>query len=131
MVRRSRSSLEEIITHIEALSQGIEEIAFVSTEQATGIDELNRAISQIDSTTQQNATTVEELAGTSDSLSVEAGELARHVARFKVGDDVEHEQKLDKPKRVSSVRSEPQNIKEPAIRSKASLDASNDGFEEF
>ncbi len=131
MVRRSRSSLEEIITHIEALSQGIEEIAFVSTEQATGIDELNRAISQIDSTTQQNATTVEELAGTSDSLSVEAGELARHVARFKVGDDVEHKQTFDKPKRKSSEKSQLPVIKETAIKSQDSLDASNEGFEEF
>ena len=84
MVRKSRTSLDEIINNIEILSEGIEEIALVSTEQASGIDELNRAVSQIDSTTQQNSSTIEELASTSDNLSVEATELARYVRRFKV-----------------------------------------------
>ncbi len=58
----------------------------ISSEQAGGVDELNRAIVQIDSTTRQNASTVEELAGTSDHLSIEAGDLAHYVERFKVGD---------------------------------------------
>jgi len=89
MVKKSRTSLEEIITYIETLSQTMEEIALVSSEQASGIDELNRAIGQIDSTTQQNASTVEELASTSDNLSVEASELAGYVQRFKVSEDHE------------------------------------------
>jgi methyl-accepting chemotaxis protein len=84
MVKRSKESLEEIISNIETLSQTMEEIAIVSSEQSSGVDELSRAISQIDSTTQQNASTVEELASTSDNLSVEAGELASYVDRFKV-----------------------------------------------
>jgi methyl-accepting chemotaxis protein len=89
MVKKSGESLEQIIRHIQDLSQVMEEIAAASSEQATGVDELNRAIAQIDSTTQQNASTVEELACTSDSLSKEAREVAETVARFRVTREAE------------------------------------------
>ncbi len=84
MVKKSGESLEQIIRHIQDLSQVMEEIAAASSEQASGVDELNRAIAQIDTTTQQNASTVEELASTSDNLSSEAQDLARTVSRFTV-----------------------------------------------
>ncbi|MBN2297669.1 MAG: cache domain-containing protein [Deltaproteobacteria bacterium] len=84
MVKKSRESLEEIISYIESLSQTMDEIAAASSEQASGVDELNRAISQIDNTTQQNSSTVEELASTSDNLSTEAKDLATTVGKFKV-----------------------------------------------
>jgi methyl-accepting chemotaxis protein len=86
MVKKSRESLEEIITYIEDLSQTMDEIAAASSEQATGVDELNRAVAQIDNTTQQNSTTVEQIASTSDSLSHEARELTSIVGKFKVSD---------------------------------------------
>jgi methyl-accepting chemotaxis protein len=84
MVKKSRESLEEIISYIENLSQTMDEIAAASSEQASGVDELNRAIAQIDNTTQQNSSTVEELASTSDNLSTEAKDLSHTVGRFKV-----------------------------------------------
>ncbi|HPW68959.1 MAG TPA: methyl-accepting chemotaxis protein, partial [Deltaproteobacteria bacterium] len=56
-VKRSGESLEQIIDHIQDLSQTMEEIAAASSEQASGVDELNRAVSQIDNTTQQNSAT--------------------------------------------------------------------------
>ncbi|HOI06543.1 MAG TPA: methyl-accepting chemotaxis protein [Deltaproteobacteria bacterium] len=84
MVKKSRESLEEIISYIEDLSQTMDEIAAASSEQATGVDELNRAIAQIDTTTQQNASTVEQIASTSDSLSNEAKDLSSIVGKFKV-----------------------------------------------
>jgi methyl-accepting chemotaxis protein len=84
MVKKSGESLEQIIKHIQELSQVMEEVAAASGEQASGVDELNRAVSQIDSTTQKNASTVEELAGTSDNISSEAKDLADTVSRFKV-----------------------------------------------
>jgi methyl-accepting chemotaxis protein len=88
MVKKSGESLDQIIRHIQELSQVMEEVAAASSEQASGVDELNRAVSQIDTTTQQNSSTVEELASTSDSLSHEAIELSDTVARFKVTNEV-------------------------------------------
>jgi methyl-accepting chemotaxis protein len=84
MVKKSRESLEEIISYIEDLSQTMDEIAAASSEQASGVDELNRAVAQIDSTTQQNSSTVEQIASTSDSLSNEAKDLSKIVGKFKV-----------------------------------------------
>ncbi len=89
MVKKSGESLEQIIRHIQDLSQVMEEIAAASSEQASGVDELNRAIGQIDTTTQQNASTVEELASTSDNLSNEARDLSDTVSRFKVTREIE------------------------------------------
>jgi len=108
MVKKSGESLEQIIKHIQDLSQVMEEIAASSSEQASGVDELNRAIAQIDTTTQQNASTVEELASTSDNLSGEAKELATIVSRFKVSQE-EQAPKMQKtsPKKKSKAKPEP------------------------
>ncbi|MBN2297780.1 MAG: HAMP domain-containing protein [Deltaproteobacteria bacterium] len=128
MVKKSKTSLEEIITYIETLSQTMEEIALVSSEQASGIDELNRAIGQIDSTTQQNASTVEELASTSDNLSVEASELAGYVQRFKVRDSAEMKQvsKKTKPKASQKKPTSPKYVEE-----RVKQDDNFEDFEEF
>ncbi|HHO75015.1 MAG TPA: HAMP domain-containing protein [Deltaproteobacteria bacterium] len=122
MVKKSRESLEEIISYIESLSQTMDEIAASSSEQASGVDELNRAISQIDNTTQQNSSTVEELASTSDNLSTEAKDLATTVGRFKVsGIDTSINQR--KPVKKSPPTRQKQQVK--AVK----LD--EDDFEEF
>ena len=87
MVKKSGESLEQIIHHIQDLSQVMEEIAAASSEQASGVDELNRAISQIDTTTQQNASTVEELASTIDNLRAAAKVLADNASKFRTSFD--------------------------------------------
>jgi methyl-accepting chemotaxis protein len=109
MVKKSGESLEQIIKHIQDLSQVMEEIAASSSEQASGVDELNRAIAQIDTTTQQNASTVEELASTSDNLSGEAKELATIVSRFKVSQEepAPRMQKTTSPKKKTKAKPEP------------------------
>jgi methyl-accepting chemotaxis protein len=133
MVKKSGESLEQIIKHIQELSQVMEEIAAASSEQASGVDELNRAITQIDTTTQQNATTVEELASTSDSLSNEAQDLATTVARFKVS----MEEKATKAKPSAFKKHQPSKGKAEPVRSAAAAPAPakaadfEDDFEEF
>jgi methyl-accepting chemotaxis protein len=127
MVKKSGESLDQIIRHIQDLSQVMEEIAAASSEQASGVDELNRAVSQIDLTTQQNSSTVEELASTSDSLSNEAKELSDTVARFKVT----HEEKSTKAKR-SIARKQPKvKIKAEPAKVRASSSPIEEDYEEF
>ncbi len=123
MVKKSGESLEQIIKHIQDLSQVMEEIAAASIEQASGVDELNRAIAQIDSTTQQNASTVEELANTSDNLGSEAKELATIVSRFKVSQE-EPAPKMQKASPKKKTRAKP----EPDRDASAKFE---DDFEEF
>ena len=121
MVKKSRESLEEIITYIENLSQTMDEIAAASSEQASGVDELNRAIAQIDNTTQQNSSTVEELASTSDNLSTEAKDLAKTVGRFKVSGIDTVAKGTAAQKRTKTVH---QTQKAPRV-------STHDDFEEF
>ena len=129
MVKKSGESLEEIIKHIQELSQVMEEIAAASSEQANGVDELNRAVAQIDTTIQENASTVEELASTSDNLSNEAKDLAGTIARFKVSKD----EPTAKMKRSVFRKQEPVKMKaSPARASLPTADAEiEDDFEEF
>jgi methyl-accepting chemotaxis protein len=125
MVKKSGESLEQIIKHIQELSQVMEEIAAASSEQASGVDELNRAVTQIDSTTQQNASTVEELASTSDNLSNEAKNLSGTVARFKVSQEVTAPAAKIKSTPKKQVRVKPvETMKEPSGEFE-------DDFEEF
>jgi methyl-accepting chemotaxis protein len=125
MVKKSGESLEQIIKHIQELSQVMEEIAAASSEQASGVDELNRAVTQIDSTTQQNASTVEELASTSDNLSNEAKDLSITVARFKVS------QEVTVPAATGSAPKKPVSVKKTAEPVKESSGEFEDDFEEF
>lgn len=134
MVKKSGESLEQIIRHIQELSQVMEEIAAASSEQASGVDELNRAVTQIDTTTQQNASTVEELASTSDSLSSEAKQLAETVSRFKISRDMEASISRGAPYRSPTAASP--SRREPATKPISSPPTNktpefDDDFEEF
>jgi len=137
MVKNSGEALTKIITHIEDLSQTMDEIAASSSEQASGVDEVNRAIAQIDSTTQQNASTVEELAGTSDNLSTEAKDLAEIVSRFKVS-GIGMDSLKGTPKKIERAKERRGTLKakaqqlprhQPAPSAITSMDM--DDFEEF
>jgi len=129
MVKRSGESLEQILVHIQDLSQTMEEIAAASSEQASGVDELNRAISQIDSTTQRNSATVEELASTSDHLSNQAKELAEIVFRFKVSGAKSPSTRRQKPGKKANASSSREE--KPPVPSPAAYSSSDNDFEEF
>jgi methyl-accepting chemotaxis protein len=131
MVKKSGESLEQIIKHIQELSQVMEEIAAASSEQASGVDELNRAVTQIDSTTQQNASTVEELASTSDNLSNEAKDLSSTVARFKVSQEISAPKAKNAPlKRQVRMKSEIDKVDKGPEKPVAAKQFEDD-FEEF
>jgi methyl-accepting chemotaxis protein len=130
MVKKSGQSIQEIIHHIEDISQVMEEIAATTSEQATGVDELSRAIAQIETTTQQSSSTVEELSSTADSMSTEARDLTETVNRFTVSS-----------KNISgknTKKSHPQKPKKKQLiaanvgtRVKPGFSSDNEDFEEF
>ena len=83
MMKKTSSSLEELMSRMEFFFRMMEVIGTSSTEQTQNIGELSRAISQIDDSTQNNASTVEELASTLDNLRTAATILAEDVQKFK------------------------------------------------
>ena len=89
LVGDTGQALAGIVTKITEIDVLISEIAQSSQEQATGLNQVNAAVNQMDQVTQQNAAMVEEATAAASNLKTEAGELARLVARFEVGEQAQ------------------------------------------
>jgi methyl-accepting chemotaxis protein len=86
-VDRARSSMDEIVTQVQRVTQLIGEISAASQAQNSGIQQVGGAVQQLDQVTQQNAALVEESAAAADSLRAQAQRLAEVVAAFKLGQE--------------------------------------------
>jgi len=84
LVSETGKALQRIIARIGEISTLVSAIAQSAEHQATGLQQVNTAMSEMDGVTQQNAAMVEEATAASRSLSAEADELSRQVARFKL-----------------------------------------------
>ena len=89
LVSETGKALQRIIGRIGEISTLVSAIASSAEQQATGLQQINTAVSEMDGVTQQNAAMVEEATAAARSLSSEADELARQVARFKLGENEE------------------------------------------
>jgi methyl-accepting chemotaxis protein len=89
LVGQTGGALEKIVNQVAEITGLVTEIAASAREQSTGLAEVNSAVNQMDQVTQQNAAMVEESTAASHSLAQEAEELARLVAKFKLGTHAE------------------------------------------
>ncbi|MEY2842045.1 MAG: hypothetical protein RI920_82 [Pseudomonadota bacterium] len=85
LVRDAGSSMNEILTSVQRVSDIIGEITAAAAEQSTGIGHVNESVTQLDQMTQQNTALVEESAAAAESLRDQAGRLADAVSAFKLG----------------------------------------------
>ncbi len=85
LVQDAGSSMVEILTSVQRVSDIIGEISAASTEQSQGIGNVNQSVNQLDQMTQQNAALVEQSAAAAESLKDQAGRLASAVSSFKLG----------------------------------------------
>ena len=85
LVQDAGTSMVEILTSVQRVSDIIGEISAASTEQSQGIGSVNVSVTQLDQMTQQNAALVEESAAAAESLKEQATRLASAVAAFKLG----------------------------------------------
>jgi methyl-accepting chemotaxis protein len=85
LVSETGAALQRIIGRIGEISTLVSTIAHSAEQQATGLQQVNTAVSEMDGVTQQNAAMVEEATAAARSLSEEADELARQIARFQIG----------------------------------------------
>ncbi len=90
LVSETGKALQRIIGRIAEISTLVSQIATAADQQANGLQQVNTAVSEMDGVTQQNAAMVEEATAAARSLSTEADELARHVARFKIENGASH-----------------------------------------
>lgn len=83
-VENAGTTMEEVVSSVQRVSDIISEIAAASIEQSEGIDQVNRSVASMDETTQQNAALVEEAAAAASSLLDQANALNDAVNVFKL-----------------------------------------------
>ena len=83
LVRQAGTTMDEIVTSVQRVTDIMAEISAASQEQSAGIDQVNQTVMQMDETTQQNAALVEEATAAARSMEDQATQLAEAVAVFR------------------------------------------------
>jgi methyl-accepting chemotaxis protein-1 (serine sensor receptor) len=86
LVAQAGATMTRIVERINSVTTIMLEIAEASSEQSAGIAQVNHAIVEMDTVTQHNAALVEEAAAAAAALQEQAGNLARLVSVFELGD---------------------------------------------
>ena len=84
VVNETATALEAIVAHVGEMSELIEQIVSMSTEQKKAMDLIHRGINDISDVVQTNAASSEESAATSQELSENAEAMRKQVSFFKV-----------------------------------------------
>ena len=85
-VDQAGTSMADIVSQVQRVSQLISELSGAAGEQSTGIHQVGNAVAQLDQVTQQNAALVEESAAAAESLRVQAANLAEAVSVFRLAE---------------------------------------------
>ena len=88
LVGETGKSLERIVARINEISALVSTIAASAEQQASGLQQVNTAVGEMDNVTQQNAAMVEQSTAAARSLAGEADELGRHIARFRLANEI-------------------------------------------
>ncbi len=86
LVHQAGTTMGEIVTSVQHVTDIMAEISAASQEQSAGIEQVNQTVMQMDETTQQNAALVEEATAAARSMEEQASQLAEAVALFRIGD---------------------------------------------
>ena len=81
---RAGTTMAEIVTAIQRVTDIVGEISAASVEQSTGVSQIGDAVTQMDQTTQQNAALVEQSAAAAESLKTQAKKMVETVAVFRI-----------------------------------------------
>jgi methyl-accepting chemotaxis protein len=83
LVQDAGSTMQEIVSAVQRVSEVLGEITTAASEQAGGIQLVNDAVNNVDQMTQQNAALVEQSAAAAESMKDQAGKLAKTVEQFR------------------------------------------------
>lgn len=85
LVAATGSAIDQIMSQVAKIDNGIADIASRAINQAATLKQVNSAIGEIDQTTQQNAAMAEESTAACNALAQESERLAGMVRVFKIG----------------------------------------------
>ncbi|WP_313250198.1 methyl-accepting chemotaxis protein [Stenotrophomonas acidaminiphila] len=83
LVHQAGSTMGEIVTSVQRVTDIMAEISAASQEQTAGIEQVNQTVMQMDETTQQNAALVEEATAAARAMEEQANDLATAVSMFR------------------------------------------------
>ncbi len=86
LVQQAGSTMTELVSSVQRVTDIMGEISSANHEQEAGIAQINLAVTDMDSVTQQNAALVEEAAAAASSLQEQAVQLAEAVSIFKLAE---------------------------------------------
>ena len=84
LVNQAGSTMGEIVTSVQRVTDIMAEISAASQEQSAGIEQVNQTVTQMDETTQQNAALVEEATAAARSMEEHASQLIGAVSMFRI-----------------------------------------------
>jgi methyl-accepting chemotaxis protein len=84
LVEDAGSTMHEIVSSVQRVTDIMGEISAATSEQSAGIDQVNNAITSMDEVTQQNAALVEQATAAAESLVEQAASLMDTVGAFRL-----------------------------------------------
>jgi methyl-accepting chemotaxis protein len=84
VVEEAGRNISEIVANAKQINLFLDEISRATRDQSAEVAQVVNAISQLDANTQQNAALVEETSASAESLSEQATNLTKEIARFRM-----------------------------------------------
>ncbi|CAE6837195.1 methyl-accepting chemotaxis protein [Xanthomonas arboricola pv. corylina] len=84
LVHTAGTTMAEIVSSVQRVTDIMGEISAASQEQSAGIEQVNVTVTQMDEATQQNAALVEEATAAAHAMEDQATQLTEAVAVFKI-----------------------------------------------
>lgn len=129
-VETAGSTMQEIVSSVQRVTDIMGEITAASVEQSAGIDQVNAAVTSMDEVTQQNAALVEEAAAAAESLAEQAVSLIETVSAFRLNRGKSNAVVRSTGKRASS-RQLSKPLAKPSYKSVVSSGSNDGDWEEF
>ena len=115
LVQQAGTTMDEIVTSVQRVTDIMAEISAASQEQSAGIDQVNQTVMQMDETTQQNAALVEEATAAARSMEDQANQLTEAVAVFRIAADTTSKPAAKAP--ATGITQRPQQRLRPIVNS--------------
>ena len=90
LVDKAGVTIQNVVQSIRQVNDLVAEISAASREQSAGVQQVGEAVTNMDQATQQNAALVEEAAAAAGSLRIQAEQLVRAVAYFRIAEHSGH-----------------------------------------
>ncbi|MCV2355192.1 methyl-accepting chemotaxis protein [Paucibacter sp. B2R-40] len=123
LVQEAGSSMTDIVSSVQRVSDIIGEITAAASEQSDGIEQVNQSVVQLDQMTQQNAALVEESAAAAESLKDQAESLAEAVGKFRTSTEVRPQHRAAKTGMKTPVKTAPAKAAPMPTAKKAAMNS--------